>query len=78
MACAILNRPAVRTALTERGIAIPADTVFVPAEHDTATDRVRLLDLWAVPQTHRADLERLKAELGAAGVALASTHGDGP
>lgn len=71
VACAILNQPAVRTALAERGTVIPADTVFVPAEHDTATDRVTLLDLHAVPETHRADIEQLEAGLEAAGAELA-------
>lgn len=37
---AILNRPAVRASLYERGIIIPADTQFKAAEHNTTTDAV--------------------------------------
>ncbi|UIP06766.1 DUF2309 domain-containing protein [Erythrobacter sp. SDW2] len=40
----LLNDPAVRAGIAERGIAIPADTVFVAALHDTTTDRVTLYD----------------------------------
>ncbi|MBB6174755.1 hypothetical protein HNR23_004815 [Nocardiopsis mwathae] len=71
VACAILNRPEVRAGLAERGITIPADTVFVAAEHDTATDQVTLLAPHTVPATHHRDLERLEADLRTAGRALA-------
>ncbi|GAA1077723.1 DUF2309 domain-containing protein [Nocardiopsis exhalans] len=70
-ACAILNRPQVRAALAERGTTIPDDTVFVAAEHDTATDRVRFLDAHTIPGTHRADIDRLRADLATAGSGLA-------
>ena len=35
-----LNDPAVRAALAARGLALPADTVVVAAQHDTTADRV--------------------------------------
>ncbi|NAZ37562.1 YbcC family protein [Rubellimicrobium sp. CFH 75288] len=40
----LLNDPAVRAALSARGVAIPEDTVFVAALHETTTDAVHLLD----------------------------------
>jgi uncharacterized protein YbcC (UPF0753/DUF2309 family) len=44
VAAALLNDLVVRAALHERGIAIPATTRFVAAEHDTTRDTVRLLE----------------------------------
>jgi uncharacterized protein YbcC (UPF0753/DUF2309 family) len=40
----LLNHGEVREALVERGITVPADTVFVGALHDTTTDRVKLYE----------------------------------
>ena len=40
VAAAILNDPLVRAGLGERGIAVPQDTVFLGALHDTTTDAV--------------------------------------
>lgn len=62
------NDPAVRAALAEWGAPIPDDTWFVGAEHDTATDRVRILD--DVPPTHVGHLAALQADLDAAGDAV--------
>ncbi|HSL56468.1 MAG TPA: putative inorganic carbon transporter subunit DabA [Acidimicrobiales bacterium] len=64
---AVLNRPAVRVALAERGIAIPDDTWFVGGQHDTTTERVTLFDLDDVPATHHGDVERLRVDLAEAG-----------
>lgn len=66
VAAAILNDPAVRAGLAARGIAVPADTRFVGALHDTTTDEVRLFDLDELPASHAEDLERLRGWLGAA------------
>ncbi len=63
----ILNAPDVRTRLAERGIALPDDCVAVAAEHDTATDAVRLFDTDLVPDSHREDLAGLQRDLAAAG-----------
>ena len=71
-AAAILNDPSVRTGLRERDIDIPADTWFVAAEHDTATDTVTLLDRHLIPASHHDDTDRVGAALAAAGDALAT------
>jgi hypothetical protein len=69
LAAGILNDRAVRVALADRGIAVPADTWFVGALHDTTTDEVRIFDTDTVPGTHAGDLEKLAASLARATVA---------
>ncbi|MEW5811327.1 MAG: DUF2309 domain-containing protein [Actinomycetota bacterium] len=71
-AALILNDPAVRDELRGAGVDIPADTLVVAARHDTATDRVTVLDKHLVPASHRADIARLEADLAHAGDALAA------
>ena len=66
---AIMNDPAVRAALAEEGEALPEDTIFVPAEHDTTLDEVTLFDTCCLPASHAADLAELKAALARAGEA---------
>ena len=66
-AAAILNDPAVRDALAERGLLIPETTWFVAGEHDTTTDEVTVLDPEQVPAEHRGRLEALVADLRTAG-----------
>lgn len=41
----LLNDQNVKTALADKGISVPADTHFVPALHDTTTDKITLFDL---------------------------------
>jgi hypothetical protein len=67
VAVAILNDPLVRSGLSERGISIPADTVFVAGLHDTTTDRIMLFDEADVPRSHASDLAQLRAWLEQAG-----------
>jgi uncharacterized protein YbcC (UPF0753/DUF2309 family) len=67
VAARLLNDPSVRAGLALRGIAVPADTVFVGGLHDTTTDALRILDPRDVPASHAADLARLVAWLAAAG-----------
>jgi hypothetical protein len=67
IACALLNDEEVRAALAERGTAIPDDTWFLPALHDTTTDEVALLDTERVPAHLAQDLERLRGWLDRAG-----------
>jgi len=59
---AICNDEAVTAALRERGHDVPADTVFVAAEHNTTTDEIELYDD-AVPESHDDDIEQLRADL---------------
>lgn len=64
---AMANDPAVRATLAANGTTIPEATWFIPAVHDTTTDRVRLLDLDRVPSTHSDLLDQLQRDLGRAG-----------
>jgi len=70
-AAAILNRPATRRLLAERGVAVPDGTVFVAGEHDTATDTVAVLDAHLVPPSHRDVVAALQSALERAGAAAA-------
>ena len=67
IAAMVLNEPAVRQGLVEKGIDLPEDTVFLGCLHDTTTDFVTLFDRHSVPTSHAKDLERLEARLAAAG-----------
>lgn len=64
---ALLNQPAVRRGLRERGITIPADTWFLAGLHDTTTDDVRLFDSDDVPKQLAQDLAQLRQWLEQAG-----------
>jgi len=61
------NKPEVRQLLAMKGLAIPADTHFLPGQHDTTTDEVEFFDLEDVPATHRKDLIKLQRDLQEAG-----------
>jgi uncharacterized protein YbcC (UPF0753/DUF2309 family) len=67
VAAAVLNDPRVRQQLVARGIAIPADTWFVAALHNTTTDEVTIFDHDDLPPTHADDLAQLQQWLAAAG-----------
>lgn len=66
---AVLNDPEVRAGLAADGEALPADTVFVAAEHNTTTDEIRLFDTDALAPALRAQLARLAEDLARAGAA---------
>ncbi|MEM9456163.1 MAG: DUF2309 domain-containing protein [Myxococcota bacterium] len=66
VAAELINDPAVRQELRLRGITVPADTIFVPAVHDTVTDEVQILDPERIPRSHDLDLDRLRGWLSAA------------
>ena len=66
-AAALLNEPSVRSGLAARGIEIPASTHFLAGLHHTTTDEVALFDLDELPDSHRGDLETLRACLREAG-----------
>ncbi|MEZ5135730.1 MAG: putative inorganic carbon transporter subunit DabA [Acidimicrobiales bacterium] len=63
--------PGGAQALAGRGIVIPDHTWFVPAEHDTTTDEVRLL-VDDVPVPHAAMVAELERDLAEAGRRLAA------
>jgi len=56
----IFNDPQVREGLKVRGIQIPADSVFIGAQHNTTTDEVDILSPEAVPEKIYADLDRAR------------------
>jgi uncharacterized protein YbcC (UPF0753/DUF2309 family) len=55
------NHAEVRELLAARGIAIPADTVFLGAQHDSASDAITWFDQAALPDPHRERFERAAA-----------------
>ncbi len=63
----LLNDPALRQALAERGLAVPETTHFLAALHNTTTDQVELFDVDLVPASHAEDLALLRQALLAAG-----------
>lgn len=63
----LLNSPDVRHGLHERGIDVPDDTWFLAAVHDTASDRVHMLDVADAPDEHADRIERLAEALAVAG-----------
>lgn len=65
----ILNSYEVRSALLEKGIAIPDDTLFLGAEHNTTTDEVVIYDRGIINITHKEITEKLKADFIKAGIA---------
>ncbi|WP_407275421.1 YbcC family protein [Halothiobacillus sp. DCM-1] len=67
VAASLLNEPSVRLGLAERGIAIPRDTRFLAAMHDTTTDQVLLLDRPAKDTPSAAELATLANALQRAG-----------
>jgi uncharacterized protein YbcC (UPF0753/DUF2309 family) len=60
---AMANRPVVRALLAERGIAIPPDTWFLGAEHNTCNEEIVWYDLEDLPPTVRPAFDKLNAEL---------------
>ena len=62
----ILNSQSVRQTLAERGIAIPEDTLFYAAEHDTTTDEMTLYETDLRLQSHQELLHDLRRDLSLA------------
>jgi uncharacterized protein YbcC (UPF0753/DUF2309 family) len=60
---AMANRPEVRQLLTERGIAIPSDTWFIGAEHNTCNEAISWYDLDLLPTERLSGLKTLQQEL---------------
>lgn len=63
----LLNTPAVRAGLQERGMDIPAGTVFVPALHNTTTDQIEGFDIDLLPPAALAKWNSLQAVFAQAG-----------
>jgi uncharacterized protein YbcC (UPF0753/DUF2309 family) len=63
----LLNDPAVRAGLAAQHIAVPADTVFVAALHNTTTDEIEWFDLDLLPPAARDRLERTQSAFAHAG-----------
>jgi uncharacterized protein YbcC (UPF0753/DUF2309 family) len=64
---AMANHPEVRSRLAADGIAIPGDTWFLGAEHDTADETVRFYDGLDLPEHLVEPFVRLQAWLDLAG-----------
>jgi len=60
------NSAPVRDVLRDRGLALPADSWFVPALHNTTTDQVDLHDVELLPPRLLVYVERLRNGLRAA------------
>ena len=60
VAAALLNDTEVRTGLNARGIAVPQETWFLAAVHNTTTDQIRFLDTDLLPAAFAADFSRIK------------------
>ncbi len=60
------NKGEVRRRLRERGIDIADDVWFVPALHNTTTDRLEVFELDRIPPAHVIYLDRLHKGLAAA------------
>ena len=63
----LLNDPGVRAGLLDRGIAIPAETLFIAALHDTTTDAVLLYAGDHPAPARGEDVARARGWLAAAG-----------
>ena len=70
----VLNQTEVRTALKDKGVQIPEDTIFVPALHDTTTDTVTLYDQDVPAEKTRDDLMQLRKWLASAGRLARTEH----
>jgi len=64
---AMANNLEVRRILNDHGLVIPEDTWFLPAKHNTTTDRVSIYDLIDIPASHREDLNQLMKDLEQSG-----------
>ncbi len=60
---AMANRPEVRDRLRARKIEIPEDTWFIGGYHDTCSDDVEFYDVETLPDSHAAQLTRIRESL---------------
>jgi uncharacterized protein YbcC (UPF0753/DUF2309 family) len=59
----MLNDPRVRERLAGRGLAIPRETFFLGAWHNTCDDSVTYFDLHELPSSHHDDVEAARRAL---------------
>lgn len=59
----MLNDSRVREQLAQRGLHVPAETVFVGGYHDTCEESVTFFDLNRLPESHRHDFQRAQQDL---------------
>ena len=64
---ALLNDPAVRKGLQQRGLDVPDSTVFVGGLHNTTIDEMLLYDTDLLPASHTQDLDTLRGWLAETG-----------
>ena len=64
---ALLNDPAVRRGLRQRGLDVPDSTLFVAGLHNTTVDEMLLYDTDLLPTSHAEDLDALRGWLAEAG-----------
>ncbi len=60
VAAALLNDTEVRTGLIARGIAVPQETWFLAAVHNTTTDQIRFLDTDLLPAAFVSDFRKVQ------------------
>ncbi len=63
---AMANSREVRALLEKRGLVLPEQVLFAPCLHDTALDRIEMLDRHSWPAERALELEQLRASLFAA------------
>ncbi len=63
----VLNDSGVRAGLSEKGIDIPAGTVFLGALHNTTTDVITIFDAEDLPAAAKAELQWFEARCAEAG-----------
>jgi uncharacterized protein YbcC (UPF0753/DUF2309 family) len=59
----MLNDPRVRERLARRGLAVPADTVFVGGLHNTCNEYVKFFDTERAPPSHRDEFEAVRRDV---------------
>lgn len=57
------NDPRVRKLLSDRGLVLAADVVFLAAQHNTCDDSVEFYDLDRLPESHHLDFEFVRASM---------------
>ncbi|TAG32736.1 MAG: DUF2309 domain-containing protein [Polaromonas sp.] len=67
MLAQLLNDPAVRAGLHERGLRVPDTTHFLAGLHNTTTDEMALFDTDLLPSSHAQDVATLTSWLQDAG-----------